>query len=67
MLKGSRFLHSHPEEISVFTKAIYLGLTSLVGTRTLGEEYCDLFYVSRNGNKLPNLFVCLVCLKCNKI
>lgn len=46
--KGSRFLHNHASSISAVTDLLYLGLTTLLGARTLGEEYCDIFYVSSN-------------------
>ncbi|KAG5418751.1 PEX10 [Candida metapsilosis] len=55
MIKGQRFINAHPEEITVFAKAIYLALTTLIGARTLGEEYVDLIYVNRSGKKLPKL------------
>ncbi|CCH41269.1 Peroxisome assembly protein 10 [Wickerhamomyces ciferrii] len=52
---GQRFIHTHPEEITVLAKFLYLALTTLAGSRTLGEEYTDLIYVSRNGRKIPKL------------
>jgi len=52
---GQRFIHTHPEEITVFGKFLYLALTTLLGSRTLGEEYTDLLYVSRNGRKIPKV------------
>lgn len=55
MIKGQRFINAHPEEITVFAKATYLALTTLIGARTLGEEYVDLIYVNRSGKKLPRL------------
>ena len=55
MIKGQRFINAHPEEITVLAKAIYLALTTLIGARTLGEEYVDLIYVNRSGKKLPKL------------
>lgn len=30
-------------------------MTTLLGSRTLGEEYTDLLYVSRNGRKIPKV------------
>lgn len=32
-----------------------MALTTLIGARTLGEEYVDLIYVNRTGRKLPKL------------
>ncbi|KAH3686211.1 hypothetical protein WICPIJ_002811 [Wickerhamomyces pijperi] len=52
---GQRFVHTHPEELTVAAKALYLATTTLTGSRTLGEEYADLFYVTRSGKKLPKL------------
>lgn len=55
VLKGSAFTHTHSQAIERLVKFIYLGVTTLVGARTLGEEYVDLHYVSRDGRRLPNL------------
>lgn len=52
---GQRFIHTHPEEITVAAKAIYVALTTVIGSRTLGEEYTDLIYVTRDGKKIPKL------------
>ena len=54
-LKGQRFVNAYPQEITVLAKAVYLLLTTLLGARTLGEEYVDLIYVNRTGNRLPKL------------
>ncbi|RCK59496.1 Peroxisome biogenesis factor 10 [Candida viswanathii] len=53
LIKGQRFINAYPQEIGVLAKAIYLLLTTLLGARTLGEEYVDLIYVNRTGKKLP--------------
>ncbi|KAI5959387.1 PEX10 [Candida pseudojiufengensis] len=53
ILKGQRFVNTYSKEITVLAKAIYIGLTSLIGARTLGEEYVDLIYVTKSGKKLP--------------
>lgn len=50
--KGQFFANAHPQEISIAVKFLYLALTTLRGNRTLGEEYVDLIYVNRKGNKL---------------
>lgn len=55
IITGQRFIHTHPEEITVFAKFLYLALTTLLGSRTLGEEYTDLIYVSKNGRQIPKL------------
>lgn len=53
ILKGQRFINKYPEEITVASKGLYLGLTTLLGYRTLGEEYVDLLYVNRSGKRFP--------------
>lgn len=55
VLKGQRYVHTHPEEITVAAKSLYLALTTLLGARTLGEEYVDLMYVNRSGKRLPHM------------
>lgn len=50
--KGQFFANAHPQEISTSVKFLYLALTTLRGSRTLGEEYVDLIYVNRTGNML---------------
>lgn len=52
-IKGQRFVNAYPQEIGVLTKAAYLLLTTLLGARTLGEEYVDLVYVNRKGKNIP--------------
>lgn len=53
IIKGQRFINTHPDEITVAAKTLYLILTTLIGARTLGEEYVDLLYVNRSGRRLP--------------
>lgn len=55
VLTGQRFIHTHPDEITVAAKALYVGLTTVLGSRTLGEEYTDLMYVTRDGKRIPKL------------
>lgn len=55
IFKGQRFINTHPEEITVAAKTLYLVLTTLIGARTLGEEYVDLIYVNRTGKRFPKL------------
>jgi len=52
-LYGSRFAHRWDSEARVFTELLYLGLTTLIGNRTLGEEYCDIHQVESLSQKLP--------------
>jgi len=52
-LYGSRFAHKWDSEARTFTELLYLGLTTFIGNRTLGEEYCDIYQVERNSQRLP--------------
>lgn len=54
--KGQRFINTYGSEITVGSKALYLFLTTVLGSRTLGEEYVDLIYVVKLGKRLPRLF-----------
>ncbi|GAB1310107.1 peroxisome bioproteinsis factor 10 [Madurella fahalii] len=44
-LRGARSAHAWATETRTFADALYLGMTTLLGNRTLGEEYCDLVQV----------------------
>ncbi|GAM89231.1 hypothetical protein ANO11243_072680 [Dothideomycetidae sp. 11243] len=55
-LYGARFAHSYASEARTLTEVLYLGLTTLVGNRTLGEEYCDIVQVEDDTLRLPSLF-----------
>ncbi|EGS19051.1 putative peroxin-10 protein [Thermochaetoides thermophila DSM 1495] len=44
-LRGARAAHSWATETRALADALYLCLTTLIGNRTLGEEYCDLVQV----------------------
>lgn len=66
-IKGQLFANTHSLEISIAVKLIYLCLTTLRGSRTLGEEYVDLLYVNRRGTMLVQrykklLFIASYCL-----
>ena len=55
---GARFIHNHDNEARTFSELLYLGLTTFVGNRTLGEEYCDVVQVDTNakgGGRLPSV------------
>ena len=52
---GARFSHTYTSETHVLSELLYLGLTTLVGNRTLGEEYCDIVQVEGENGKLPAL------------
>ena len=54
-LYGARFIHSYTSEARTFTELLYLGLTTFIGNRTLGEEYCDIIQVSDDRLRLPKI------------
>ena len=54
-LYGTRSEHKWANEASVFTELLYLGLTTFLGNRTLGEEYCDIVQVEDDSNRLPSI------------
>ena len=55
-LYGARTAHNWTAEARTFTELLYLGLTTFVGNRTLGEEYTDIFQVEDNSHLLPSIF-----------
>lgn len=54
-LRGARFAHAHTEAIKNWTEILYLSLTTLLGNRTLGEEYCDVIQLEDETLQLPSL------------
>ena len=52
---GARFIHSYTSEARTFVELLYLGCTTLIGNRTLGEEYCDVIQVESDTLQLPSL------------
>lgn len=54
-LRGARFAHAHTDAIKNLTELLYLSLTTLVGNRTLGEEYCDVVQLEEDTLRLPSL------------
>lgn len=54
-LYGARFTHTYTSETHVLSELLYLGLTTLIGNRTLGEEYCDIVQVEGETGRLPTL------------
>lgn len=44
-LRGARSAHAWATETRTLADLLYLSLTTLIGNRTLGEEYCDLVQV----------------------
>lgn len=55
-LHGARAAHTWNAEARTFTELLYLGLTTLIGNRTLGEEYTDIVQVEDNTHRLPSIF-----------
>lgn len=54
-LYGVRFTHNYNSEARTFTELLYLGLTTLIGNRTLGEEYCDILHISDDTRQIPSI------------
>ena len=54
-LYGSRFAHTYNSEARTFTELLYLGLTTFIGNRTLGEEYCDIYQIESHTQELPEI------------
>ncbi len=54
-LYGARMAHTYASETRVLGELLYLGLTTLIGNRTLGEEYTDIVQVESESGRLPAL------------
>lgn len=54
---GARTAHSYTSGTRTFSDLLYLCLTTLVGNRTLGEEYCDIVQVEATSLRLPSLLL----------
>lgn len=54
-LYGARFAHTYVSETRVIGELLYLGLTTAIGNRTLGEEYTDIVQVENESGSLPAL------------
>ncbi|KAJ5663968.1 hypothetical protein N7507_004699 [Penicillium longicatenatum] len=52
-LKGARFAHTYSDAIKNLTELLYFSLTTAIGNRTLGEEYCDLVQLEDDSLRLP--------------
>jgi peroxin-10 len=55
-LFGVRFAHRHSATTTHLSELLYLCLTTLLGNRTLGEEYCDVIQVEDDTRRLAGLF-----------
>lgn len=51
--KGARFLHNYSTETQTISSLLYLSLTTLIGNRTLGEEYTDILQIEDDTLRLP--------------
>ncbi|KAG0072018.1 peroxisome biogenesis factor 10 [Podila epicladia] len=52
---GSRTQHMYQTEVEVFSDLCYYSLTTLLGTQTLGEEYCDIVQIRSSTSTFPSL------------
>ena len=55
-LYGARFSHNYTSEARTFTELLYLACTTLLGNRTLGEEYCDVIQVEEDSLQFPSIY-----------
>ncbi|KAG0161345.1 hypothetical protein PDIDSM_8879 [Penicillium digitatum] len=54
-LRGARYAHTHSDAIKHLTELLYFTLTTAIGNRTLGEEYCDLIQLEDDTLQLPSI------------
>ncbi|KAH0846102.1 hypothetical protein AYO21_10115 [Fonsecaea monophora] len=54
-LLGARFAHKYSEATNQLSELLYLCITTLLGNRTLGEEYCDVIQVEDDTLRLAGL------------
>ncbi|KAK4703638.1 peroxin-10, partial [Phenoliferia sp. Uapishka_3] len=52
-LLGTRWLQTWSKELGQGSRLAYFGLTTLLGSQTLGEEYCDIMQYSVRTRKPP--------------
>lgn len=55
MFLGNRFLLNYTKETSIFSDALYFGLTTILGNSSLGEEYCEISQVNKLTGLPPTL------------
>ncbi|GAA5864668.1 hypothetical protein JCM3774_006034 [Rhodotorula dairenensis] len=51
---GTRWLQGWNKELQQGSRLAYFGLTTLLGTQTLGEEYCDIMQYESKTRKPPS-------------
>ncbi|RVX69781.1 hypothetical protein B0A52_06426 [Exophiala mesophila] len=54
-LLGARFAHKYSNATNNLSELLYLSLTTLLGNRTLGEEYCDVVQIEDDTLRLAGL------------
>ncbi|GAD94071.1 peroxisome biosynthesis protein (Peroxin-10), putative [Paecilomyces variotii No. 5] len=54
-LRGARYAHVHTDAIKRITELLYFSLTTLLGNRTLGEEYCDVVQLEDDTLQFPSI------------
>ncbi|CAO3632644.1 unnamed protein product [Mucor hiemalis] len=52
---GARRQHQWQKEIDTLSDFCYYGLTTLLGTQTLGEEYCDIVQINQYTQTYPGI------------
>ncbi|KAL9609673.1 MAG: hypothetical protein Q9167_005582 [Letrouitia subvulpina] len=52
---GSRVTQTRLSELSTLSSLLYFSLTTLIGNRTLGEEYSDIVQISDHDGRLPSI------------
>ncbi|PLW07020.1 hypothetical protein PCANC_25540 [Puccinia coronata f. sp. avenae] len=55
-VKGSRWVNNNFTRLQEISKLIYLSLTTLPGSQTLGEEYCDIVQLDSFSSAFPSLY-----------
>lgn len=54
-LRGARYAHVHTDATKRLTELLYFSLTTLLGNRTLGEEYCDVVQLEDDTLQFPSI------------
>ncbi|TNY19537.1 Pex12 amino terminal region-domain-containing protein [Rhodotorula diobovata] len=52
---GTRWLQKWGKELQQGSRLAYFGLTTLLGSQTLGEEYCDIMQYQASDRRAPTL------------
>jgi peroxin-10 len=54
-LLGARVAHRYSDATNQLSELLYLCITTLLGNRTLGEEYCDVIQIEDDTSRLAGL------------